>query len=973
MRPTRLGVSAAGLSAFTLFAAASTGNNLLYLLFSATVSALAVSLLAGRANLRALTCRAELPDQVFRATAFPLTVIVENGRRSAARLLSVRGPSGLAALDDIAPGGLARAELRLVLPLRGRALVDGLFLESLYPLGLFVLRRRVPPFEVLVLPHASPFQPQSDLEVDPRALGEGSRGKSREGEFFGPRAYTPDDDARLINWKLTAKTGRPVVAEHAAAPEGKAVVRLEGTDDASVERAAASCRWYIDAGLETGLVGPGVEVRPERGLEQLGRLLRALALVGEGAAPRPVTAAVHARDGGPVDGAPLRRLTLAGGVLVYLSLFLIEELSPIFLLLLSPLLLLSWFFHERKVFVVPKRLWDVSSVGMLLFLLLVDWRRNGVALANAHLLLYLLFNRLLNAWETKDLRQVFLIFYLAFFLVSGLTISPWYFPLFVAWLVFCAVWLTLQSGARAARTASWAPGVARLLALSAVLGTGVFLVVPRMEGLRRLNPFVASGMDKLQARSSAVTGFTDRVFLGHFGTLRRSSARVLRLRPDKPPLSAGQAPAVYVRGAAFDRFDGRGWSTVPLDFHYRLGGKLLATVQGKAWARRRGATLFFPAVEDKSAGSFDDIEIYPLQFSVVFTAGLPWMIDGISDAAWFDHTDSVRASASFTGGAKYRIYDAVRAGWPTDSSPDLRERALRAGLETPEDPDGRAAALVARWTKGSVDPAGKAEAVVAHLRREYSYSTFSDGKLTSLPDFLFKTRKGNCEYFATAAAVLLRHAGVPTRLVTGFRASQWNEWGRFYDVRQSQAHAWIEAYIPGRGWTLYDATPAETGLSAAADEMARRVQRWLDAAQVRWYRDVIGYDQYAQRDTLLRMTFLRAFEGLRAVLERSLRTLLPTAAVLAFLVWVLRLLPGWLRRGDEYERAERALARAGLARRPWQTPLEFSREVLAARPELAELSELVEAHYQSRYARRAPDEARRRQLRTVLKKLKERL
>ena len=365
--------------------------------------------------------------------------------------------------------------------------------------------------------------------------------------------------------------------------------------------------------------------------------------------------------------------------------------------------------------------------------------------------------------------------------------------------------------------------------------------------------------------------------------------------------------------------------------------------------------------------------MHPLQLSVVFTAGPPWMIDGISGAAWFDHTDSVRAAATFTAGVKYRIYAAARAGWPTESSPGLRARALAAALETPEDVEGRAAALAARWTKGLEDPAAKAEAVVSRLRREYSYSTYSDGKLTSLPDFLFATRKGNCEYFATAAAVLLRHAGVPTRLVTGFLASDWNEWGRFYDVRQSQAHAWIEAYIPGRGWTLYDATPAETGLSAAADELARRAQRWLDAAQARWYRDVIGYDQYAQRDTLLRMSFLRAFAGLRSALERSLRTLLPAAVAMALLVWALRLLPGWVRRGDEYERAERALARAGLARRPWQTPLEFAREVRSARPELSGLFELVEAHYQARYAGRVPDEARRRQLREVLRELKGRL
>ena len=112
-----------------------------------------------------------------------------------------------------------------------------------------------------------------------------------------------------------------------------------------------------------------------------------MALVGEGGSPRPAFAAAPARDGGPVDGVPLRRLTLSGGMLVFLALFLIEDLSPTFLLALTPLLALSWLFHERKKFIVPKRLWDVLSVGMLLFLLLVDWRRYGVTLANAHLLL----------------------------------------------------------------------------------------------------------------------------------------------------------------------------------------------------------------------------------------------------------------------------------------------------------------------------------------------------------------------------------------------------------------------------------------------------------------------------------------------------------------------------------------------------------------------------------------------------------
>ena len=972
MRPTRLGVFAALLAGFTLFAAGSTGNNLLYLLFAATASALVLGVVAGFLNLRRLAARVEAPAQVFRGAPFTARVVVENSGRFAARLVRPVGPLGAAAAVDVPPGGAISAELRLVLPARGLNRLEGLVLESPYPFGFFTMRRRVPPVDVLALPTAGSYSPGGPLEADPRARTAGARGKAREGEFFGPRPYDRGDDARLIHWKLTAKTGRPVVAEYATAPEGRVVVRLEGTDEPSVERAAAACRYHVDSGAETGLVGPGVEVAPARGLGQLDALLRALALVGEGSTPRAAPGARRAPDEGAADTRALRRLMLIGGALVYLALFLIDDLSASSLLSFAPLLPLGFWLQERGGPFPPRPVWNALSIAMLGYLIFFDWRRSGVALANAHLLGYLLMNRLFSPWPRKELRQVVLILYLAFFLVSGLTISPWYFPLFVAWLGFAGAWLTLQAGADPGRPAAWAPPLVRLLAAGAALGTVVFLVVPRVEGLRRFNPFVASGMDKLQIRSSAVTGFTDHVSLGNFGTLRRSPARALRLRPEPAPLPGAPIPDVYIRGAAFDIFDGREWTKVPLDFRYRLAGnRLLPTRGGRALARRSGDALTFPAVKD--GGKRFEVELYPMQISVVFTVGAPSEIDGVGGAAWYDHTDSVYASGSFAAGARYRVVTAVPGSEPTDGAEGLKERALGRALILPDDPGGRSAALVARWTKGMTDPKAKADAITNHLRREYSYSLRSDGLHTSLPDFLFTTRKGNCEYFATAAAVLLRHAGVPTRLVTGFRASEWNEWGRFYDVRQSEAHAWIEAYLPDRGWTIYDATPAESGLSAAADEFSRRLDRWADMLQTRWYSSVIGYDQYSQRDAFLRLSFARLFERLRTLLERGLRGALPVVLGLGLLGWALRSLPGRLQRVDEYERAERALARAGLKRRAWQTPREFAREVSSSRPKLAALNDLAEAHYRRRYAGRAPDAGERGRARALLSQLQARL
>jgi transglutaminase-like putative cysteine protease/uncharacterized protein (DUF58 family) len=971
MRPTRLGVFAALLAGFTLFAAGSTGNNLLYMLFAATATALILSIAVGRLNLRGLSARLEAPDQVFRGAPFTACVVVDNGGAGMARLVRPVGPLGAAAAVDVPAGATMRAELRLTLPARGLNRLEGVALESLYPFGLFTMRRRLPPVEILALPTAASFGPGGPLESDPRAQGAGARGKARDGEFFGPRAYAPGDDARLIHWKLTAKTGQPVVAEYAAAPEGRAVVRLEGIDDASVETAAAACRWHIDAGAETGLVGPGVEVAPARGLGQLDVLLRALALVGDGGDPRPAPGARPARDEGPADTRTLRRVMLIGGALIYVSLFLIDDLNPWSLLAFAPLIPLGVWLQERGGPFPPRPLWNVLSVAFLAFLALIDWRRSGVAVANAHLLGYLLVNRLFSPWPRGELRQVVLILYLAFFLVSGLTVSPWYFPLFIAWLVFSGAWLMLQAGADARRK-DWMPGLARLLTVGTALGIAMFLVVPRVEGLRRFNPFVASGMDKLQIRSSAVTGFTDRVTLGNFGTLRRSPARALRLRPEPPPRPGEPIPDVYIRGAAFDAFDGRTWTKTPLEFRYRLAnGREAATRGGRALARRFGGALTFPTA--KGGGGRFEVELYPMQVSVVFTVGAPSELDDLGGTAWYDHTDSVYTSGSFGSGARYSVVPAPSGSEPTDAAVDLRKRALAAALVTPEDPGGRVAALAARWTRGLTDPKAKADAIASRLRREYAYSLNLDGGRATLPDFLFDARKGNCEYFATAAAVLMRHAGVPTRLVSGFRASEWNEWGRFYDVRQSAAHAWIEAWLPGSGWTRYDATPGESGLSAAAGEFSRRVGRWADMLQTRWYSSVIGYDQYSQRDALLRLSFTRLFERLRSFLEGALTGAAPVVLVVGLLAWGVRTLPARLRRGDEYERAERALARAGLKRRAWQTPREFAREVVSSRPELTVFSELAEAHYRRRYAGRAPDADERRRAAALLSQLKSRL
>ena len=197
--------------------------------------------------------------------------------------------------------------------------------------------------------------------------------------------------------------------------------------------------------------------------------------------------------------------------------------------------------------------------------------------------------------------------------------------------------------------------------------------------------------------------------------------------------------------------------------------------------------------------------------------------------------------------------------------------------------------------------------------------------------------------------MLLRHAGIPTRLVTGFLAGEFNEYGGFYDVRQSQAHAWVEAYVTGPGWVRLDPTPSAGAAAFWGRRFAGRVARWVEAGNVRWYRHVIGYDTYVQRNTFHRL-------GL-AVSRWNLARLLGWLGAACAAAFLLRaaVLARPRRRPrpaaqDIFSRAQAALEKAGLRREPHQTPLEYALLVAGRRPELAGIVRLAEEHYLERYA-----------------------
>jgi hypothetical protein len=187
--------------------------------------------------------------------------------------------------------------------------------------------------------------------------------------------------------------------------------------------------------------------------------------------------------------------------------------------------------------------------------------------------------------------------------------------------------------------------------------------------------------------------------------------------------------------------------------------------------------------------------------------------------------------------------------------------ALDLSAVTPE-----MAALAARVVAGAASPRERAAALERHFHAEYEYTLDFVGhqSRTPLEDFLFRFRSGHCEYFASAMVLLLRSQGIAARLATGFLGGDYNPLEGYYIVRQYNAHAWVEAYLPGEGWQIFDPTPPSGRPAAGGGGLFSLLGQAYDYLMFRWDRYVLTYGFYDQVRLLvgLRRAWDRFWSGL---------------------------------------------------------------------------------------------------------------
>jgi transglutaminase-like putative cysteine protease len=301
----------------------------------------------------------------------------------------------------------------------------------------------------------------------------------------------------------------------------------------------------------------------------------------------------------------------------------------------------------------------------------------------------------------------------------------------------------------------------------------------------------------------------------------------------------------------------------------------------------------------------------------------------------------------------------------TDYRIGLREHesVLRRALDLPEGLNPQARELAESWRAAAADPVQVVQRALAHFRQEPFAYTLNPPLLGrhGVDEFLFTTRRGFCEHYASAFTFLMRAAGVPARVVLGYQGGEINSIGRYVIVRQADAHAWAEVWIAERGWVRVDPTAAvapervESGIQEAlpAGEslplLVRtdlawllQVRQTLDSIGFRWNQWVVGYNPERQLDLLSRL-------GMRAPDWRSMAAWLLVgggALLLAVAAWMLR---GMAATPDPvlaaWRRFCRKLERAGLPRRPGEGPRDYCERIKGSRPALGEAAERITALY----------------------------
>ncbi len=571
------------------------------------------------------------------------------------------------------------------------------------------------------------------------------------------------------------------------------------------------------------------------------------------------------------------------------------------------------------------------ELATLAFILLDALRRPGLVPVVVHTLFLLCGVRLMLPREGSHRRQVLLMAFLLFLTTSITTTDLGFLAWGMAWVMAAAallMQLAWEGSAQYRRGPGQPPPFRRILpwSLAALaLGGAAFFLMPRITlGIRPISwrlPGLAVGQ----------AGFSDRLELGGGGPIQHNPDVVLRVVPP-PNLSPSDFAAVPTRFGLL--------RALPLGVYSHGRWESAAGAEGREiWP--------FPVEAPRPRGPGElELEFFvsptpsgilPLPYGplrIIHPTGVPVHQAGNGSVRW-----------NLANAANLSLRVAQISAAPALPLPAPSEAARPSLTFTGEDED-----LARRWSEalapGDLAPEDLAARLSAELRGRFRYTLDNpSGKAPNpIEDFLERSHAGHCEYFASAAALMLRARGVPARIANGYRLGPWSPEGGYWLVTQDQAHSWVEYYDRKRAaWRVLDPTPPAPPQGPSGAVMAA-LSRWTDALRFRWDRHVVRYSGEDQ---------LAGFAWLNERLARLSNLGLPSfsfldslqgALMAAAAAWLLFRTRGWwrprLRRWGSPPSSGLAALRPLLKRaegaappRPGETARAWLHRLAEARPE----------------------------------------
>ncbi|MDY0040139.1 MAG: DUF3488 and transglutaminase-like domain-containing protein [Desulforhabdus sp.] len=589
----------------------------------------------------------------------------------------------------------------------------------------------------------------------------------------------------------------------------------------------------------------------------------------------------------------LQILTYLVVVVSYASVFhYLEHYHSLSFLLL---LILSLYLSFHRIIRIPRWVLNAISIAILVI--------SALAISTEYLvepvlgaLIVLVAIKLLEEKTFRDYAQIFA---MCIFLLIGSSLLSLsiaflgYFSLIALFsttaLIFLA-YFAQQSEIAIRRSILYKVLLQSLLICSIALpGSLIFFII-----LPRTSYPIFSFLNK---GGYAMSGFTDTIRLGEISEIQEDNNVIFRAQ--MPKIAEDE---LYWRGIVLDAFDGSSW-------------------------KNSGKRSRFSMTPLRGREIVQVVYLEPYGNRFLFALDKPWSIA----------LRNVYISDDLSCSLPDSIHERIRYEVKSYASNLVPDQAVdrRQYLQMPSDFSPRIGKLVEDLTKGKSD-AEIVRAILQYIDRgSYRYSMEDlPQSADPLEDFLFQHKAGNCEFFASSLAVMLRMAGIPARLVGGYRGGYYNNTGGYYMVLQHNAHVWVEAYLPHReGWIRLD--PTLYARMAPATERDRsfflQFKLLLDTFNYYWYTFIINYDFSRQLALLKKIKAAIQKPDIKIDLakERIRRHLyyLPAVLLLGILGYVA--VQTIMKKPDDrlLNKFQRKLRRRGYVRKPCEGLEEFAARI----------------------------------------------